>query len=366
MMPHFQAIFTLNARDNVMLEVIRDHFNLTHSVMHREIQEMLLATQDALASKEIRYADLKSALVPRVDHNEAGFLFDSQCIASDWYGLEVAKKMLPLFDHRTTQSVLCGDLIGKDQNRIFDILDESLILSRSFDFVHGNGLYCVYVNNLSDTTLKKFHLDLGEFPAYVGVIPATFSSRAKTFLSMTLTNSYLKHRNFIIMGHEDDCPIEENVNMLGYPFEKFGYTIRSLQSSHFELFLSYKIEREVFPGFEVDTEMSLNAVTDEVLPLADFRIYLETAKHGYLKSKKRGKLEKAGIAQLSLNELAQLIKSKIAANYIYNLEYLEEHNVVKFNLMIEIPRTDGGFPTRILVAMEYLPLTKTLRVITLH
>jgi hypothetical protein len=366
MKPYSQSILTLNARDNIMLEVIRDYFKLTNAVMHREIQGMHLATQQILASKGTSYSQLKSALVPRDDRYEAGFIFDSRRIDSHWYGLEVARVMLPLFDKRTSQSVLCGDLLGDNQDLIFNILDESLVLARSFEFVHGTLLYCVYVNNLTKAALQKLHQMLSEFPAYIGFIPATFSSRAKTYLSTTLVNSFLTHRNRVIMGHEDDRPNEENVNIVGYPFEEFGYEVCSLQASYFDVFLSYKIERAVFPGFEVDTEMSLNAVSRQVLPLEDCRVLLDETKYVYLKSEKLGKLKKAGISELDSAELARLIETKIVSSYIYDLVYLEEHHVVKFNLMIEVPRTDGGYPTKLTAALEFKPVEKVIRVITLH
>ena len=366
MKPYAQPIFTLNARGNVMLEVMRDYFKLTTAVMHREIQGLHIATQKTLQSKGITYAQLKSGLVPVADRSEAAFIFDSQCIDSSWYGLEVAKATIPLHENRSTQSVLCGDLIGEDQRFIFEILQDSLVLARSFTFRHGTALYCVYVNNLSDAALKNFHQALCKFPAYVGFIPATFASRAKTYLSSILVNCYLKHGTTIIMGHEDDRSNEENVNLVGYPFEDFGYRVVSLQSTYFDLFLGYKIERPVFPGFEVDTEMSLNAVSEHVLPIDDFTVELEEAKHDYLKSEKLGKLEKAGIAELGRVDLAELIRAKVAASYIYNLAYLPDHDVIKFNMMLEIPRIDGGYPTRLLAALEYQPAQKTLRVITLH
>ena len=53
-------------------------------------------------------------------------------------------------------------------------------------------------------------------------------------------------------------------------------------------------------------------------------------------------------------------------SYIYNLCYLPKHDVIKLNVMLEIPRADGGYPTRILAALEYQPDKKNLRVITLH
>lgn len=168
------------------------------------------------------------------------------------------------------------------------------------------------------------------------------------------------------MGHEDDRPNDENVNMTGFPFEEFGYQVFSLQSSHFDVFLGYKIERVVHSGFKVDTEMALNAVSDHVLPLEDCTVLLEDAKHAYLVSEKAGKLHKAGIADLEREDFAALIKSKIAASYIYNLVYLKEYEVIKFNLMLEIARHDGGYPTKLTAALEYKPREKVLRVITLH
>jgi len=361
-----QPIFTLDARDNVMLEVMRDYFKLSNPVVRREIQAMHRAMVAALASKGITYSELRPALVPQSNHHEAGFIFDSQYIESSWYGLEVARAILPFLDKRTTQSVLCGDLLGDDQHLVFSILQESLVLARSFEFVHSTLLYCVYLNNLSDAALRRLHTELTRFPAYVGYIPATFASRAKTYLSTTLVHSFLKNGQKVIMGHEDDRPNEENVNMAGYPFEEFGHQVLSLQSSHFDVFLGYKIERAVYDGFKVDTEMALNAVSDHVLPLEEFTVLLEDAKHAYLVSKKAGKLRKAGIADLDCEDLAALIKSKIAASYIYNLVYLKEHDVIKFNLMLEVPRHDGGYPTRLTAALEYKPQQKTLRVITLH
>ena len=105
-----QPIFTLDARDNLMLEVMRDYFQLSNLVVRREIQAMHLQLQEVLASKGIKYADLRAGLVPSADHHEAGFIFDTQCIESSWYGLPVARAILPLLEKRTTQSVLCGDL----------------------------------------------------------------------------------------------------------------------------------------------------------------------------------------------------------------------------------------------------------------
>lgn len=360
------SIHTIDARGNIMLETMRDYFGLSSEVMFREIQAMVSATIDILNSKGIKYQDLRTALVPRADRFEAGFVFDSQDIESIWYGLEVMKQLLPLLGLKSNHSVKCGDLIGKDQKLIFSVLQESLVLAKDLEFVHGSALHCVYINNLTQAGLERIHKSLSGFKPYIGFIPGTFSSRARVYLSTILANSFLKHGKKVIMGHEDDRPNEEDVNMAGYPFEDYGFQIYSLQSMYFDVLLSYKIERPVFEGFESDTEMSLNSISDQIFPIDGFEIEIEDAKHEYLKSAKCGKLEKAGIKSLGREELSELIRSKVSHSYIYNLSYLPDHNVSKFNVMLEIPRPDGGYPTRVVAALEYKPLEKVLRVITMH
>jgi hypothetical protein len=48
-----KPIHTLNARGNVMLEVMRDYFKLTPNHMQREIQGMHRTLDDTLSEKEI-------------------------------------------------------------------------------------------------------------------------------------------------------------------------------------------------------------------------------------------------------------------------------------------------------------------------
>ncbi|MGD9850816.1 MAG: hypothetical protein AB7T38_06100 [Nitrospirales bacterium] len=360
-----QPIFTLNARGHVMLEVMRDYFMITSLRMRQAIQATHQEVIRLLTEKGIDYANLRSGLVPNSDKHEAAFIFDSEAIESSIYGREVIKRLLPLLDPRTTQSVLGGDLLGEDQDLILEILRESIVLTRSFTFKHGTLLFAVYINNLSNASLSRIHNELVSFSAYLGYIPTTFSSRAKNFLSMSMANIFLKHGKTIIVGHEDDRPNYENINITIYPLEDFGYRVVSLQSIYFGIFLSFKIECPIFKGFEVDSEMSLNAISNEIARLEDFTVLLEEAKHGYLINEKLGKLEKAGLADADRDRIALLIQSKVSANYIYNLTYLEDYDVMKFNIMIEIHTVDGH-PTRMTAALEYISTKKTLRVITFY
>lgn len=348
-----------------MLEVMRDHFGIAAPRMRREIQALHNETIEILNSKGIKYESLRAALVPNMDRQEAALIFDSTECKSGLYGREIFEHLLPLLEPRSTQSILVGDLLGKDPQFAVDIIRESMVLSRSLTFKHSSLLYCVYINNLTVASLQRLHQGLASFPAYVGHIPTTFGSRAKTYISLSVVSFILKTGKTLIVAHEGDRSNSENINITFYPLEDFGYKVASLQDLYFSIFLAFKIERPSFKGFQVDTELALNAISDEVALFDNFTVLLDEAKYGYLLNQKLGKLKKAGLNTADRDYIAALIQSKLSSNYIYNLCYLAEHDVMKFNLMLEIQRF-GGYPTRMTAALEYLPDDQALRVITLH
>jgi len=177
---------------------------------------------------------------------------------------------------------------------------------------------------------------------------------------------FLKHRNIVLMGHEDDRDNDEDVNMPGFPFEEFGYSCKSMQSMLFDMFLSYKIERPVIKGFETDTELSINSVNADPIPLSEFDILVDESKFGYLTREKIGTLKRSGLLDTGAAGLKQTIARKISSNYIYNMTYDDQYDTTRFDILLEVRPEDGDAAVRILVALEYLPDDKRLRLITLH
>lgn len=86
----------------------------------------------------------------------------------------------------------------------------------------------------------------------------------------------------------------------------------------------------------------------------------------YLQTAKLGKLQRAGLADLSKVELEAAIRSKLRMNYLYNLEWVETptYQLSKFNILLEFSRA-GGYPERVTVALEYRPAERVLRLITI-
>ena len=175
----------------------------------------------------------------------------------------------------------------------------------------------------------------------------------------------VKKGKTIIMGHEDYRSNAENINITLYNLEQFGYSVTSLQGYYFSIFLSYKIERPAFYIDASDIEIALNSIASNVQPLEKLDVILDDAKHGYLIREKLGKLKKAGLEVTDRTQIECLIKQKVSNSFIYNLAYLKDYDVMKFNIMLELKREDG-YPTRMNAVLEYMPIKSTLRVISLY
>lgn len=360
-------IHTLNARGNVMLEVIRDHFGLSPDRMLLEIQMMRVQLAQNLTTKGVNYDDLRAALVPDREKLEIALVFDTMKIDNSWYGYEIFQHVVPLLDRRTKNSILVGDYIGSNiqQDVLYDAFREAVWPVRTIDYRHSSQFYVVYVNNLTDTAFQKLTDGLVGFDAYVGCANTSYASTFKTLLSTMLVNLCTKSGQKIIQGHEDDRDDADNVNLSGLPFEDNGYECISVRSDLAGVLLSYKIERPVIDGFETDVDLSINAVNANVSRLDEFEVQIADAKLDYIKKAKSGSMRHAGLGDVTTEELQRIVRTKLRSNYIYNMSYLADHKVTKFSIIIEVVDA-GGEPFRLMAALEYLPNDKVLRLLTFY
>lgn len=360
------SIWTLEARDSVLLEVMASYFDLSDEVVRNEIWGARQFTVDALEMKGISYKDLRNALVPQQDRHELALLFDSARVDSNWYGYPVAETLIPKLPRNLLCAFLAGDLLIDDADVGFELLAKHVVAHRPVELSHPSQLYCVYVNNLSPSMARDITSELQDFEPFVGYVDASTGSPIKDWLSITLVTSYLKARNVVLTDHEDDLPDTHDQNTQGWPWEKSGYPCRSIPSTYFDLFLGYKIERRVVPGFESDTRFALTAISGKPRPLEGVPVAVEQAKGEYLRTEKGQILARAGLDQLSDQELSDVIKAKISESYIYNLRYREATSTSLFNIMLEVGQADSGRVTRLLAAVEYEPETPVLRLVTLY
>jgi hypothetical protein len=189
---------------------------------------------------------------------------------------------------------------------------------------------------------------------------------------MSLMNLTIKHKDMVILGHEDDRPNTENCNLHLHDYTALGLKLRSIQSMYFSTFLSYKPEHMLLGHTDDDLEIALLAVSKDGSSLSDFAVFIEDKKFAYLTNEKQGKLSRAGLTELNKEELEAAIHFKLRSSYLYGLDWRNippsadsvGYKGSYFNIMVEFPR-EGGEPERVTVALEYMPAQKVLRVVTL-
>ncbi|MBU9391521.1 hypothetical protein KTE71_28930 [Burkholderia multivorans] len=323
-----------------------------------------------MKSKKINYADLRTALTPQQAKHEAAFLFDEKRCASQFNpGVEVADALFKLLDAKTTHSILSGELRDDKDELARPLLAEAAVVAKDLDFSHPCFCFVLYVNNLSEGALGKIHEGLKAHPAYLGYVPCTFSSIAKTFVSMGLANLGIKHKDMVILGHEDDRDNSENCNLHLHDYEASAFKVRSLQSMYFHTFLSYKPEQILLEETDDDLEIAIRAMSQTVAPLelGKLSVVIDEDKfEKYLKTHKLGKLTNAGLHELSRADLEEAIRQKLRSSYIYNLDWRDEakYQASLFNIMLEFQK-EGGYPERIVASLEYKPVEQVLRLVTM-
>jgi hypothetical protein len=364
-------IWTLEARDSVMLDVVTSEFDLSPEQVRTEIRSLHSSTIAKLAAKEIDYGELRKALTPQRDRVERAFLFDTDRIESGSYGYSVGQTLLPHLPPKLSCSMLHGDLsIDRYlQDRGVELLNNHAEMVRPVELGLTNQIYCVYINNLTPSMATDLTDALHDYEPFVGHVDTTTSSPMKDWLSIILGDCYLKHKRVMLNGHEDDASEGENYNMRGWPLDEFGYVCRSIADMYFHLFLGYKIERRVVAGGGGDTDFALTAISGRPLPLAEFSIAVDEAKGQYLRECHGPSLARAGLLYLGDRELAASIKGKINNSYIYNLRYESEHDTSLFNIILELggdSEEKEAKMTRLLASLEYMPAERVLRLVTLY
>ncbi len=112
-----RPIWTLEARDSVMLEVIQSYLGLSDDAIRAEIYDGLRIVVDTLQKKGVAYDDLRSALVPQRRRREVALLFDTARIESGMYGVAAAEHVVPHLPRQLNCAFNIGDLILENDSK---------------------------------------------------------------------------------------------------------------------------------------------------------------------------------------------------------------------------------------------------------
>lgn len=358
----FDIIHTLEARSNFQLEWLKSRFHLNGVQMHRAIQGSYLALRVALDAKGIDYKELKNALVPLTKKIETAFFFDWTKFSTNFWGHEVMDMLLPQLDRTGTRSILYGDWTrdGSSFAEAFQASYGEADMEGRFPNAWRAGTVAFYyLNNLTSTGKQAFEQTFANHPAYIGALDLTYTSLMKAMISTMLIRAFIQHRNIVIDTHEDGLGPLHNEGYLPWNFKKFGLSVKSVESSLYQMFLSYKIERPELDD-EEDVAMSLNALTPNPVHIDDCALELDERKLGYLRQAHGSALTHAGLAELTADELAKRIKAQFRGGYIYSMGRSRADDTLKFNVVVE----DHG-QSRVQCGLKYFPAERRVSVITL-
>jgi hypothetical protein len=315
-------------------------------------------------SKGIKYSELKNTLIPHKDKKNICLVFDTTFIEETWYGNKVFNIYFPLLVKFSGLCVFEGDLIGSNENQvsIFYDMKKNLNVINTTTFKNSCQYYLIYINNLTDEKINYIVNGLKQNLEFIGYFDFTYSSLMKEYISNIIGQRYLIHKKNILLNSGYYEYLDENINNTQYDFEKYGFQIKSISDMNYSMFLTYKIERKYYDIDISDQMFSLSAVSNKTEALNKFNVIIEDKKLEYLLNKKKGSMKAGELYSLKKNEIEKLIKVNLDNNYIFNLEYTEKYNLIKFNTIIE----NKYIPFKYLISLEYLPNIMELRLITMY
>lgn len=359
----FDYIHTLEARSDSTLEILESFLELDTEQMHRTIWDSLSALRAGLEAKGIDYKDLKNALVPSTRKKiEAAFIFDWTKFDSGFYGKEVMDMLLPKLDRSGTRSILYGDWLGPTDSfaRVYEECYGKSDLEIRFPNAWSNGTIALYyVNNLTPSSIEALKQSFLVHPAYMGALDLTYTTLMKSMISTMLIRAFVQHKGVIIDTHDDGLGPLHNEGNLPWDFKKFGFTVKSVESSLYRMFLSYKIERPVLEH-ERDVSMSLNALTSSPIHIKDCALDIDESRLNYLRDQHLASLRHAGLVGITAIEFVNKINDKLRAGYIYSMGRSKVDNTLKFNVVIE----EVG-QSRVLCGLKYFPSENRVTILTI-
>ena len=358
-------IYILNARDNVKLQIFKQALKLGTKEILELINEDFKVTESVLSKKGILYKDLRNVLTPphKSNRREIVLCFDSGRIENSWYGNLIMKQILPNINKKRNHAIFQGDFCVTEtiNSYAFSCLYENISVIRTLLTSCCAQYFLVYINNTTDKEIETLVESMKSFEGFVGYGDMTCANPLKDLISYFLTQCCLQVGNKILLSHEDDRSNNENINLIGYNYEMYGFTYLSIQSYYYVSYLEYKIESRMVDI--ADLLFSLNAISDKPESYEKYNIIVEPEKFEYIKSKNQALIKATEIDKMQLKEFVYFLSKKIELGYIYNLE-INEYQVAKFNTMIECVTNENEI-MRVLVSFAYNTDEKTLRLLNL-
>lgn len=360
-------IHSVSTHNNVILDAMRDMFDLSDGALNRMMRVDHLKLTQTLDEFGIAYSSLAKALVPDHRRKEIALLFDSAVASlssNGWYAIDVAEAWIAGLPRPRkgvpVNSILRGDILYGSRDEVQAVMDRDVVYHQPFTVIHPSQVYCVYVTNLSKEQASSLISSAAEHPAYVGHTDCTDRSILKEILGRSLPNSGLRVGDMILEGVAEPGG---TANGAGLPFEALGFTPTPVLHELFLPFLGYRINSQLTGRNQEDNRSALTALSPDAAHLEAPDIWMTPARYGYLQDgKHRDSLEQAGLLTLSQPALEAAVSKLVAQGYLYNLR-LNEYGNLLYTAQVDVKVEDGRYRT-FTIGLKFNPQDKRVELTT--
>lgn len=351
-------IYTFNTRNNIIWQLVRNHFNTTAVDFNIEVNYHFQEFLRYLERKNLDYRKLNKALIPNRDKDKRELLlcFDTnKDSAINSYDEHILTVIFPLLNNTTVHSIHIGDFIcpREYQNRVKELLSKNLRYVKNSVWMDSSQYFFIYINNVTRDEKKNVLENLYNEKTYIGYCDFTYENELKDLLAYTLSSVCIKKGNMIIFPSET---ADDHFHF----FTKQGYKECPIIQEYYYSFLEYKIESSLL--YHIDVSDSLNAICPFYINLSDVNVCVKPDKLKYLNNVKAKIMKRSGMNHFTIEDLQKLLKEKIRQNYIFNLHFDEWGNI-RFNILFEIFCFDKR--VKVMAAFKYIPDKSRIDLITL-
>lgn len=327
----------INSRDTIIFDLLANEGD----VFLKELHYFDKIMKEKLISEKIDYKKLKNILSPG-NKGDIAFVFDWTKIEDAIYGEYILNLLIPYL-HDNNFCYLHGDYCIYSVSQLEkDIKIEQLkkaLYEEHNSFSDPSSYYIVYITNLGIKKAKTINKYLKEKEiSYIGFSDLNLNNLFKTLLSTIIIQSFIKYNKTIIESNPDVEYIEKNECPNFVTLKNYDYQFLNINSHYYDIFLEYRIPSTMKQN-DKDLYYSLKYLNNDInyKLIEKLKITISDDKILYLLNKKDYILNKWGLNNIVdiRNFLTKKIKASLLIGEIFDLDFMNEYNVYKFNIYIE-------------------------------
>lgn len=333
------VIYSINARGNGVLPLLEEYYKLDNLKIKNEICSCFECLIEALKNTGVKYNNFRTSLLPSNGNEHFEYLFVFRLIPDDNSIYEyIANNIVTLFQKNSNLNILIGDLILSDleftqQKLIIEKLFE--ILSKKIDEKWYAPYFLIYINNITREGINSINNFFTNKDFYLGCANLTFSSGFKSFISnYSVSTKYIKIGKNVFNADADiELDKHSDVHNGFWKWKENGYYVFGINDIIFNTFLKYKIDTLKGNLYSAEdfryNKIYITTNENEKFNIKDINIDLK--KYDYLEQNKQIFKQ----INVSKENFLTEIQNKIQQQAYYNIEILEEFNIIKFCIFLE-------------------------------